>query len=145
MEDIATGNWKEHNWAVVTPKKPGNDPGYEVGYGKPPKHTQFGQPGANPHGNGRPKGASLRAAVARELARNPDADGIGEAVSAIAREVVRRLRSKKGFDAHLYGRVAEQIDGKPAQSIEHTGEIRLVPVILSEMPADMLEEGEAEE
>ena len=29
---------------------------YEVGKGKPPKHTQFGQPNGNRQGGGRPKG-----------------------------------------------------------------------------------------
>jgi len=46
------------------PESQGKDRDYKVGYGKPPKHTRFGQPGANP-GNRKGK----RPSVVKELMR----------------------------------------------------------------------------
>ncbi len=43
---------------------------YEVGHGKPPKHTQFGVPGTGntPNRTGKPKGAiSIKAAIRRRV------------------------------------------------------------------------------
>ncbi|MEM8572797.1 MAG: DUF5681 domain-containing protein [Pseudomonadota bacterium] len=46
-----------------------NDPQYEVGYGRPPRNTQF-RPGQSGNRKGRPKGAKgVRASMKRELAR----------------------------------------------------------------------------
>lgn len=42
-----------------------NRPGYEVGYGMPPKFTQF-RPGQSGNPKGRPKGARNRLSMARE-------------------------------------------------------------------------------
>ncbi len=53
-----------------TPKKPtpnGADPDYEVGYGKPPKQTQF-KPGQSGNPRGRPKGTkNLKTDLMEEL------------------------------------------------------------------------------
>lgn len=66
------------------PAAPGNDEEYKVGYGHPPKHTQFGQPGANPSNPGGWKRADtarykleqmlkLTDAELTEIANNPEA------------------------------------------------------------------------
>lgn len=47
-----------------------NSPGYEVGYGKPPKQTQF-QSGKSGNPRGRPKGSKNLAAVVLREARKP--------------------------------------------------------------------------
>jgi Family of unknown function (DUF5681) len=45
------------------PRRPGKDERYEVGYGKPPKHTQF-KPGQSGNRKGRPRGQrNFRTAV----------------------------------------------------------------------------------
>ena len=45
------------------PRRPGKDEPYEVGYGKPPKHTQF-KPGQSGNRKGRPRGQrNFRTAV----------------------------------------------------------------------------------
>lgn len=50
------------------PEKKGKSREYDVGYGKPPKRTQFGQPGGNLANRcGRPKGPSVVDALIREL------------------------------------------------------------------------------
>jgi hypothetical protein len=54
-----------HYSAPASPPTEGNAAGYEVGYGRPPKHTRFrkGQSG-NP--KGRPKGAKAFNTIVRE-------------------------------------------------------------------------------
>ena len=59
------------------PDKSGKRRDYDVGWGKPPKHTQFGQPGQNPPNKaGRPKGPSIVEALIQEL-RKPLEGGTG--------------------------------------------------------------------
>jgi Family of unknown function (DUF5681) len=49
------------------PRRPGKDEPYEVGYGKPPKHTQF-KPGQSGNSKGRPRGQrNFRTAVREAL------------------------------------------------------------------------------
>jgi hypothetical protein len=49
------------------PRRPGKDASYEVGYGKPPKHTRF-KPGQSGHPSGRPRGQrNFRTAVREAL------------------------------------------------------------------------------
>lgn len=101
------------------PKETGKKRDGEVGYGKPPKHTQFGQPGANPSGNGRPKGSSLTAPILRALAKNPDEDGIGEAAGIIGDKVVAALKdldTEKG--TALLKAILDRVDGPVKQEVE---------------------------
>ena len=54
---------------------------YEVGYGKPPKHTQFGVPGTGnaPNRPGKPKGAvSIKAAIRRRVRDRKLADALAD-------------------------------------------------------------------
>ena len=49
------------------PRRAGKDEAYEVGYGKPPKHTRF-KPGQSGHPSGRPRGQrNFRTAVREAL------------------------------------------------------------------------------
>ena len=104
-----------------SPEKSGSGRDYEVGHCKPPKHTQFGQPGANRSGNGRPRGASITAAILRELAKNPDEDGIGAKAGEIGKVIVQALEgmdTEKG--AALLKSVLDRVEGPVKQEIDAT-------------------------
>lgn len=51
--------------AVVPEASPASEQSYEVGYGKPPKHSQF-QPGQSGNPRGRPKGSKSPFTLLRE-------------------------------------------------------------------------------
>lgn len=51
--------------AVVPEASPASEQSYEVGYGKPPKHSQF-QPGQSGNPNGRPRGSKSPFTLLRE-------------------------------------------------------------------------------
>lgn len=89
----------------------------------PPVETRF-PPGKSGNAGGRPKGASIKAALLRELAANPDADGIGAKAVEAARAY---LQASQGDTPEASRRAAnlsqliEHTDGKPRQTIEHEG------------------------
>ena len=90
-------------------KKPPPPPPYEVGYGKPPKHTQF-KPGRSGNPNGRRKGVNnLQTDVLRVL-REPVKMRSGDKVRTISTQeaTIRKLREKAlGGDARSLDRLVD--------------------------------------
>lgn len=60
----------------------------------PPVHSRI-QPGQALNPGGRPKGASVQAALLRELARKPDEDGIGEKAREIAEALIAVAKGER--------------------------------------------------
>ena len=104
--------------AVAVPQETGNE--YRVGRGRPPLHTQYGQPGANP-GNpgGRPKGCSIRAPLLRMLAEGHADDPNGEGVQAKLLASVALIAAQKGEDITPILKLMERTDGKEPDKLEH--------------------------
>lgn len=91
------------------PQEPGEPP-YEVGPGKPPLHTRFGQPGANPSNpGGKPKGASILAPLLRKLAAEPNEHGEGKEAAALADQAI--LGARMGEDISGILKLLERTDG----------------------------------
>jgi hypothetical protein len=81
-----------------SPGTPGRD--YEVGYGKPPRHTRF-QPGRSPNPKGRPKRClSLAALVERELDQKIVIKEGGRPRELSRREVIAKQLVKKALEGH---------------------------------------------
>lgn len=112
----------------------------------PPIETRF-KPGQSGNPGGRPKGASPRAALRRMLAEKPNEHGEGAETAAIAQRIMEVARSiangavdhdkaLKVMEAQL--RILEQVDGKPVQAIEHTGDVTVRRIVLEDptLPTD---------
>jgi hypothetical protein len=88
----------------------------------PPVETRFTKGG--PGGPGRPKGASVKAAVLRRLAANPNEHGEGAEAARYADEFLRSVLAgdeESTRVANNISKLIEHVDGKPRQTIEHEG------------------------
>mgnify|MGYP003424094463 FL=1 len=100
------------------------------------------KPGQSGNPGGRPKGASPRAALRRMLAENPNEHGEGSESAAIAARIMQIAKAIAGgeldhdkalkvLEAQL--KVLEQVDGKPKETIEHSGDVTVRRVILEDI------------
>lgn len=119
-------------------------PGAGCGGVVPPVESRFG-PGNQANPGGRPKGASVVAALRRKLAANPNEHGEGAEAERVAAEFLAASRSGEEHDARRsasLGRLIEHIDGKPRQTITSTSPVAPPTIIVHtteirapEMPA----------
>lgn len=100
-------------------------PGYEVGYGKPPKHTRF-QAGRSGNPNGRPKGVNnLKSDVLRVL-REPVKVRAGDKVRTISTQeaTIRKLREKAlNGDARALDRLIDLATRHNNEPAEHDSSV----------------------
>ena len=118
------------------PDKAGKRRDYEVGYGKPPKHTQFGQPGGNPMNRlGRPKGPSIVEALIKEL-RKPLKGGDGEETRchAVARSLLSLAESGGQQAVQAINSIMNRMDGPVPREI---GGVDGGPIFLSKVFIDV--------
>ena len=99
------------------------DPDYEVGYGKPPKHSQF-KKGRSGNPKGRPKGAKgVVASIKREMERKVTIrEGGQEVTISKAEAVAKRILAKalSGYAGAL--KLLLQFDAEQVQQVEIDGE-----------------------
>lgn len=92
-------------------------------------------PGQSGNPGGRPKGVSVWAAILRELAKNPDADGIGEKTGELAKRFVSiALQGEESASLKAIGEALTRADGLPVKREERTVEMR--SIVLEERPPD---------
>lgn len=103
----------------------------------PPMATRFKK---GEHRTGRPKGACPRAAAARELARNPDADGIGEIANEIGIALVEAARQGDLQRCKALGELINQVEGKPKEFVEHSGGQTVVRLTFTDVPDEVADE-----
>ncbi|MBO6898434.1 MAG: hypothetical protein JJ868_13760 [Shimia sp.] len=99
------------------------DPDYEVGYGKPPKHSQF-KKGRSGNPKGRPKGAKgVVASIKREMERKVTIrEGGQEVTISKAEAVAKRILAKAlSGDAGAL-KLLLQFDAEQVQQVEIGGE-----------------------
>lgn len=109
--------------AHVCPRCGQSHPGAGCGGVVPPVASRI-QPGQAFNPGGRPKGASVVAALRRKLAENPNEHGEGAEAERVAAEFLAASRSGEEQDARRsasLSRLVEHIDGKPRQTITATG------------------------
>jgi hypothetical protein len=126
---IAAEGQPEKGQARYDPTDPAASP--TSGY-VPPEHSRFqkGQKG----GPGRPRGAWPRAATARELARGWENDTesehpehrIGEQAREIGRQIIEAALAGDLKKVEALAKVIEQVEGKPQEHIDHTGEVATI-------------------
>lgn len=90
--------------AQVPAPSPVSDQSYEVGYGKPPKRSQF-QPGQSGNPNGRPKGAKSPFTLLREELR-----------SKVTLRENGRVTTVTKLEAIMKRVVADTLSGKASQT-----------------------------
>ncbi len=99
------------------------DPDYEVGYGKPPKHSQF-KKGRSGNPKGRPQGAKgVRASIMRELERKVTIREGGQEVTISKAEAVAKRITNKALGGDMgASKMLLQFDAEQAQQVEVDGE-----------------------
>lgn len=99
------------------------DPDYEVGYGKPPKHSQF-KKGRSGNPKGRPKGAKgVGASIMRELERKVTIREGGQEVTISKAEAVAKRITNKALSGDMgASKMLLQFDAEQAQQVEVDGE-----------------------
>ena len=85
---------------------------YDVGYGKPPTHTQFKQ--GNPGGPGRPKGSSLTRHLRAILEEEHRGVTVAEALVRIATQ-----RALKG-DYRFFKEIFDRAEGRSVERVMRT-------------------------
>lgn len=99
----------------------------EAGKVLPPVETRF-PPGRSGNPGGKPRGASIQAAILRDLAKDPDEDGIGRG----AREVAQAL-----MDVAAGRRAPDEVDTKAALALLDRTDGPIVKEIKSETTLDI--------
>lgn len=95
--------------------------GYDVGYKKPPKHTQFGQPNGNPRHNGAWKKEDTPRYKLEQMMKLPEQD-----LRKVAEDKDAPLFERKLATAIAKGQwreikeMIEQVYGKPKESVDVT-------------------------
>lgn len=99
------------------------DPDYEVGYGKPPKHSRF-KKGRSGNPKGRPKGAKgVGASIMRELERKVTIREGGQEVTISKAEALAKRFMHKALGGDMGAlRLLLQFDAEQAQQVEVDGE-----------------------
>jgi len=113
--------------------RPPSDPQYQVGYGRPPLHTQF-KPGQSGNPRGRPKGARSLAATVRKV--------LGRKIPVIERGQ-RKLVSADEAMLHRYLEMALEGDVKAGAFLLGFLE-RFQPGEADDAEPEALSEGEKE-
>lgn len=106
-------------------------PRREDGKPLPPVETRF-QPGRSGNPGGKPRGASIQAAILRELAKEPDEDGIGRGAREVAQalmDVAAGRRAPNEVDTKAALAILDRTDGPIEKKIEHSGGIPVRVVI----------------
>lgn len=100
------------------------DPDYEVGYGKPPKHSQF-KKGRSGNPNGRPKGAKgVAASIQREMDRKVTIREGGKEVTISKAEALAKRVLAKALAGDMGAlKLLLQFDAEQAQQVEMDGEL----------------------
>ena len=81
---------QERAKVIIDPSHPQAGKGGVV----PPEHSRI-KPGQTLNPGGRPRGASVNAALLRDLARDPDEDGIGRGAREIAEALIAVARGQR--------------------------------------------------
>lgn len=115
------------------PRPPSSRSPYEVGYGKPPRHTQF-KPGQSGNPRGRPKGSRSLAATVRKV--------LGRKIPVIERGQ-RKLVSADEAMLHRYLEMALKGDVKAGAFLFGFLE-RFQPAEADDAEPEALSEGEKE-
>lgn len=99
------------------------DPDYEVGYGKPPKHSQF-KKGRSGNPKGRPKGAKgVVASIKREMERKVTIREGGQKVTISKAEAVAKRILAKALSGDAGAlKLLLQFDAEQVQQVEIGGE-----------------------
>lgn len=99
------------------------DPDYEVGYGKPPKHSRF-KKGRSGNPKGRPQGAKgVWASIMRELERKVTIREGGQEVTISKAEAVAKRITNKALSGDMgASKMLLQFDAEQAQQVEVDGE-----------------------
>lgn len=134
------------------PSSAGSEPEYEVGNKKPPKHTQFGQPGANKRNVGGKTGPLVGPAIKRLLKmEDPEGYEPKNGAERIALEFYKRTLSGDGKGGQVSNILDKllKVDGSYDKK-EETGVTPTININLGESPKNPppvpgLEEGDEDD